>query len=276
MARGALPGRNQTVPIAELWALCRLAELTAGNLDVAIDASYVVKGWKRGPQWHHRTNQSLWNRLWLAVQNRAGDLEVTWSKSHCTEGQLEQGLTSPWGFWVNSLADSLAGKAAEESQLPETVADLVRWVDSRAVLILNRLISACRLWQAQPEAAKEKAEPKAKAEWVGKEARILQAISGSAHFVVTQATVLVCRHCNTRASKRLPVADVLKWIGSPCKNSELRPVIEDIPPFIHPTHSYMKMQGCHFCAVCGDFVIEGVTSWPRSAWGIALLQGKRP
>jgi hypothetical protein len=71
---GALPGVQQTVPRAELYALVQLALHTDGHVAVAVDATYVCKGFRRGPRYRHDSHQDLWDMLWQAIDARQGRL----------------------------------------------------------------------------------------------------------------------------------------------------------------------------------------------------------
>ena len=65
---------KQTVPRAELTALIWLARHTHGDVDVAIDSKYVVKGFKKGPKGTYASNLDLWSDLWAASATWKGAL----------------------------------------------------------------------------------------------------------------------------------------------------------------------------------------------------------
>ena len=72
----SVPGR-QTVPRAELIAVCRVLELAKQPLiEIVTDANYIIKGFRRGPFITKSYNWDLWRRFWLAIEKRGGPRTV--------------------------------------------------------------------------------------------------------------------------------------------------------------------------------------------------------
>ena len=80
-ASGGIVG-EQTVPRAELSALCWLAQHTEGDLQVAVDAKYVIRGFEKGPTGKFEYHQDLWEQLWAHIPTRQGQLTTIWVKAH--------------------------------------------------------------------------------------------------------------------------------------------------------------------------------------------------
>ena len=117
-AWGTMGSTLQTVPRAELMALISLLDATTGGrLEVFVDADYVVKGFKKGPNFEHKSNTWLWDKLWEVISNREGDIEVTKVTSHLKAKDIADGRISAWSFWLNHLADAVADRAAAEARL---------------------------------------------------------------------------------------------------------------------------------------------------------------
>ena len=115
-ASGGLEGK-QTVPRAELTALRWVAWRTSGDIEIAVDAAYVVKGFKRGPKHVHGSNADAWRDLWEAVAEREGTITLKWTKSHPTMHDFELYEDTPWWqFQLNAWVDGLA-EAAADAQL---------------------------------------------------------------------------------------------------------------------------------------------------------------
>ena len=78
--RLSVPG-NQTVPRAELVAVCVVLEIaTAPLIEIITDAAYIIRGVLRGPNFSARPNWDLWRRFWAAVDARGGIEKVNFRK----------------------------------------------------------------------------------------------------------------------------------------------------------------------------------------------------
>ena len=86
----------QTVPRAELTAACLALEVNrAPHLTLIVDASYIIRGFIRGPRNLARfSNPDLWARFWTAVQKRGGRDTLTFEKvkSHLTAAEVLMGI----------------------------------------------------------------------------------------------------------------------------------------------------------------------------------------
>ena len=140
----------QTVPRSELYGLVWFASHTSGDIEVAIDAKYVVKGFHKGKHKLHTHHVDLWVKLWHAIGHREGRLTVLWVKSHA-ENELDSVIDlyediPVWAFVLNKWADNFADEASLRHQLPDSVARLVKGIDAKANKVLGRLAAVCEAW----------------------------------------------------------------------------------------------------------------------------------
>ena len=106
------------MPIAELRAITELLKRRTGDSRVVIDALYVLKGFRRGPNHSRPRNYACWSAFWRAMSDDVGEVELLWCKSHQGEAELVR-LGSPAIFYVaNSVADKLVDDRAAAHQLP--------------------------------------------------------------------------------------------------------------------------------------------------------------
>ncbi len=146
---GPLPGRQQTVPRAELHALVQAFACTKGDLILTTDSEYVFKGYHRGPRWRHASNADLWSQLWSAYASRTGKFQLFWGPSHELQSSLASGTQLPWQAYVNDLADHLAEKAAKACQVTDTEVFHLHRLDEKALDIIKRLVAVHELYSAK-------------------------------------------------------------------------------------------------------------------------------
>ena len=136
----AMGGLSQTVPRAELTALIVLARKTSGNLEVFVDADYVVKGFAKGSHGLHNTNIDLWETLWMVVSDLVGSLTVVKTKAHANVGDLEAGKTDVVQLAANHYADAAANEGALRNEVLWSLLSIIEWIDARTYLIQQRLV----------------------------------------------------------------------------------------------------------------------------------------
>ena len=137
----------QTTPRAELQALAQVLKLAniAGALqeegvDIFSDCKYVVddfhkQAWLK-PDAKHR---DLWHFI---SQKNLTKVRVYKVKSHATEEDMLLNRISVTDYIGNSLADTLAGKAAEEHRVPTPEVLQQEAVDKKAKLVIERIVNA--------------------------------------------------------------------------------------------------------------------------------------
>jgi ribonuclease HI len=283
---GGLEG-PQTVPRAELQALCWLLAHTVGDITVAIDAHYVIKGFKRGPNAFHASHQDLWRQVWHKVQGRRGKIQIVWVKSHMTIDTAHEHGIEPWAFFANWVADDLAESASQRIALPETVLSLIQIGDALSWKIRSRLVAVGIAWaeldrSLLPDLDKPKKATKADV--------AIELSKGSRHNLVWTPSVVSCMICNTGVNKAKPIGEISDWLLGNCvsPSSKMHEVHFASNDQIHSSHKRAFYQGLHFCTACGAVKAQRsynlakpcVGASGRTARGsnnlVALAQGKLP
>jgi ribonuclease HI len=235
---------NQTVPRSELWALCRLAEATTGDLKVYIDASYVVNGYRHlnNTVQEDVLHADLWHRLQKANKAREGKIQVLKMRSHCSDDELRQGLVvQPEAYFANSVADVLADAAADRHQHSSQMVEQIGFADARATKVLRRLTAIAEyLVKNHKLPAREKAK-----DAKPRRARLAEQLSpwlgANGHQAKRQAGTVKCKNCMKNTG---PHAALL-WLQEPCRPPEAK-----VPAMDH-THLRKVHRGLHHCGKCG-------------------------
>ncbi len=112
-----MPGA-QTVPRAELWAACMVAEMipNGNGATIKADADYVVKGMSEHPRQaklRRGRNGGLWSRLLDGLASRSSTLEATKVKAHIDPADAIRGKGDVADYLGNHVADAAAGAVAE-------------------------------------------------------------------------------------------------------------------------------------------------------------------
>ena len=252
-ASGGAKG-DQTVPRAELSALCWLAQHTDGDIEVAIDAKYVIRGFRKGPMGIHEYHLDLWEQLWAHMQARQGTISTTWIKSHLSIDSAYNLEFPAWAYAANQIADVLADEAAVRVALPLAIVALVEWADSRAWQIRQRLLATAMLWALEDNIQLDPSQhitPLTKQEVI-QELKLI-----SKHHIIEKATCLWCCHCNTNVSILKPVCDIIHWmVHSKCIEPNHLPKQTLEVEGIHPSHSMDCYKGVHYCTKCGNWKVH--------------------
>jgi ribonuclease HI len=134
---GPLTSWRQTVPLAELEAATQLARCTLGDLVINIDATYVVRGVRRGADNPPARHKYQWQRFWEAVGCRS--VVALKIKAHQSrESALAAGIRdTDWA--ANDAADKLAERAAAEAQLPGSAVAEVQRLDADTLKVQQHL-----------------------------------------------------------------------------------------------------------------------------------------
>ena len=265
---------RQTVPRAELTALAWLIWHTHGNIDVAIDAKYVVKGYAKGPKGRHGSNADLWKDLWLAREGRDGDVRVRWTPSHVGVEELIPDIVQPWAFVMSRVTDSLAEDAAVAHQLPWHIISEIGITDARAHKIQSRLVAVLQSWlEAQPEEPRNVPTPKDKPAKVTKAATLQILVPLSRHAILDRPSTYYCSRCNMSVPKRSSELAISNWLKSECAQHELRPQPQQKGVLMHPSHQPSSYKGVHFCTVCGGWRVKSSKKLSQPCKGRAETSG---
>ncbi len=230
---------RQTVPLSELEAATQLAFCTTGDLIVHVDAKYVVRGVRRGPDNPPKQNAYQWRRFWGAVGGRG--VVALKIKAHLTlEAALGSG-TDAAAWAANRAADELADQAAA-AQLPRTAVAAVQRHDAEALQVKQHL-AAVALAAAKQAAALygPSSRPQRRAE-AAERAKARAA-------ALTEATRLTAHRLDERSGRCLtclrgPSAALprLAFLASECLGR---------PHQIHPSHTLHLTRGLWWCERCG-------------------------
>ena len=85
---GTLPGTEQTVPRAEMWAVCETLRRAILPICIHTDHMAIVKGLEAGKPWTTkpgRLNADLWSSIWHHIEDLGGlgpNLQVKWVPGH--------------------------------------------------------------------------------------------------------------------------------------------------------------------------------------------------
>jgi bacterioferritin-associated ferredoxin len=148
-----VPGR-QTVPRAETWALAvAAANAPRGqNLNIGVDASYVINGCKNNDRLMKGRNGDLWHALAGAVSEREGPLTVRKVAAHLVEKGADVVLESKAArgdVIGNEMADKAATLARQLSGKDVTDEE-ASFAYHRALKILKRLaVIQVHVWDSR-------------------------------------------------------------------------------------------------------------------------------
>ena len=118
------------MPLSELEAATQLALSTKGDLMFYVDATYVLRGVRRGPVSAPKRHSHQWRRFWTAVGDRRAEaIKIT---AHQNLHQaLHEGVDQA-AWTANDIADKLAEQAAAGAQLPPAAVAAVQRHDADA------------------------------------------------------------------------------------------------------------------------------------------------
>ena len=126
---GPLPGPVQTVPRAELWAICEALARALGAIRIHTDHKPIVDGLLHGKEWAlvpARVNADLWRRLWYLIDDLGGlgpNVQIVWAKAH----QAGDSLDARGNNW----ADTMAKFGAAEHEIEKAVIKEANLVKAR-------------------------------------------------------------------------------------------------------------------------------------------------
>ena len=264
-AYGTVEG-SQTVPRAELYALVFVAENTQGSATVLIDSSYVVKGFSKGSGVPQSKNKELWARLWKAVRDRVGILEVAKVRAHATPDALEACQIPPLHFIANAMADALADMGSKLAALPEHRVREVLDLDLKARRIQERLvaISLCLIAGSSKPVLKRNRSSKKRALEHG-ETSLEKCLKETPHSIMEGPTLIKCTRCNKSSPRKFAHL----WLKGVCSGS--------LPGNIHSSHhKHLKTQrGLRFCSRCGGIASHRVRTLKNPCPSKPTVSGKK-
>ena len=143
-AWGALGGKKQTVPRAELFCVLRLLQRTREVEDkivLWVDCSYVQEGMQKLKKMQRGANADLWQEILEEINARTGLFLVrrVW-KSHVTGKDIAAHCISRSHAWGNAAADAMAGEGAKLHQITPAEHTTITEVDKLAWQVLQRAV----------------------------------------------------------------------------------------------------------------------------------------
>ena len=208
---GPLPGSQQAVAKAELFAIVAMLEHTAAAAAVWTDCLSIWRRWSRGPQRAAKSRMpGLWHRFWSLLEDRqleedGGGLQLTWCPSHCSIDDVHRGVLPHEAWAANQAADAAAEAAARRHRLPDHVAQAVSDMDAKVALVQDRLMAIHREVMHTTKAAAPAQRARAAEKW----ARQRRLIIASRHKIAFRNGFVECHVCSQ--SSRRPT--LLRWLS---------------------------------------------------------------
>ena len=263
-----LPGKLQTVPRAELYAILVVCQhvVREGHIVIVSDSKLNVDAFNKGePFCMTAANCDLWREVFDCIEKRALSLQLLWSKGHADDLEtfVSYNVTAR-NLLGNLCADALARRGAEGGQVSLQDAMDLKWhhalvkrIQARAVVILNT---------TQSKTSKQACE-KVRPEKVRKVTVAGLAIATEHRFTTLSRTLhcYVClRHSgHTQAARRA-------FLQSPCKvdvsmtdtifRGRFKPAtvpqettVQVGRAELHSSHRVKVYRGLYYCAVCGYY-----------------------
>ncbi len=215
---GQVPGK-QTVPRAEIWALVLAvgASPKLHDIEVGVDASYVVGGCTKEALMACSINGDLWSSLFGLVAGRGGTVSVRKVESHLVDKGVARIVA------CSPIAGDVVGNA-----LADTAATIARQLDGcdgpdagwefaygRTVKVVKRLaVIQARIWASRDNARLFRPPPGPEGGNLTKKDavhEVLSMVSGSGHRVTVRNGGFLCLNCG-RWRKKLR-----SWAKEPCK-----------------------------------------------------------
>jgi len=268
-AYGTLPGRIQTVPLAELVGITVALQRTIGECHFVLDCQSVIDGIRHGPQWKHEANSAAWLDFWEAYEGHPGPCQFKKVKSHLEEGDVGVHITRE-DFTANQAADECASEGARMARLPQHIIQQVIDIDNKAVRVQRRLtevalqvaIQTPSIYSATSGADRV---ARSRASRAQRQSNVEQALQETTHSVIEKGGYKLCVVCRGRPTKG---CGTLEWLASLCPGR---------PHQIHQSHDVSCTRELWWCRKCGAYSsakisagLQGTCHRPTD-WGKKVL-----
>ncbi len=285
-ARCNLPGEVQTVPRGELFILVVLVGLAAplSEIDYVTDNEGLYKLFNAGPKVAFlSSNCDLYKILFDVIYKNMLLVSVRWMPSHLLE-KPDKGVYSCMSnldILGNARADTLAGEAAAEAQLPKYVtteylhyANLIKRIQLRLATIITCLPNRTKPRKQKGEAVLS----------------LSQAYLNSKHTLVSSEHRVTCVKCtmsfktsdpHLREWLKLSCEDLSTDFSRPSRPSRVDISIHHGNNNTHYSHSLCTYRGLLYCNVCGSrggkwgFQHLSRQCVPPTQYGLASLKAIR-
>ena len=254
---GALPGHEQSVFKAELYALWAALARVQLRAHFVIDSAAVLAGISRGQEWCVRANgvhADLWKAVWLRIGDIGlANLRFSKVKAHVPlcgraafdhppswfRGNAEADRYAKWAVTLHPDVEPYAQRYASAVQLVTTVA---RWIGSLGARVLSGELPA----DVQPR------QPRGDLGISGREQRATRSVSREAlGRAVRRGDILEpvaarggrwrCRVCGIISKRRV-------WLRRHACAGALQSAVK-----AHPSHTLWRLQDFTFCIECGAY-----------------------
>ena len=262
---GSVPG-PQSGYTAECTALLHALLRTNGNCVMVMDNMPVIRQYRKSPRSNLKHNGLLWQAIFTARDNRrlrgGGDITLVWMSSHKSlEHSLNAGA-SPLHWFVNQIADALAGRGAREAGLHPSRVEQVLNQASTAHLILTRLVRVAVL--SKPVSAGREASHRCKPCGETKLQRVEKWARAAGHALTAACKCVRCGLQINLAHSALSLEGILTM---PCVGSIRQDLLkhegrsaEDCVLLLnnieaHSSHALATSGALrlHFCVSCGCY-----------------------
>ena len=288
---GPLPGRHQTIPRAELFAIVTVLRTVdpAASLVICTDSQIAVRQFTAGRSATEASlNCDVWEDFWncwdLRLQHCA-TTSLRWVKGHVDAASWFKYNCNLNDFVGNGIADALANRAAADALLPPRdvqpvlkALQLVQLVQARALAILPHFIPKHNRGGgfSKPPGGTGCASLSALA-WH---------LASTHHVVATVGGAWQCAKCFRRAPS---LASVKDWQHLQC-NAVLTPAsrveatTRPVPISsgatvgylqLHQSHKLFILRGIWACSVCGAFATIKPAGLAVACKGGASKEGAR-
>jgi len=246
-----LPGPQQTVPRAELFALCLAVTHVhqAGVIDFFTDSLITANTFNKGPARARLANNAdLWNYLFGLIQAKNILCRVYWMPSHTdsmpSKKKLAPSWMQDWHVKGNNAADLLANDGAAIHAIPIDKAQPTLDTFENLALIQNRIIHAIKMYPQRD--FKKLISPKLQ---LSHSRKVESAIWMSKHALHIINNRVCCMHCHSTVS--ISAKHVFDFIKSSCVPREQYKSFAIGNLHTHPSHNVVIYGGVLFCTKCG-------------------------
>jgi len=246
-AFGALPGKAQSVPRAELYAILYVVERASGPVQIFTDSKIAVDGFKGGPNANPASAMAgLWSRFWASLKDGS---ELVWVPSHKSEADVTSGVLPLHALVGNAMADEVATVAAAQCALPQADADRYELWKARTIAVQKRLVEIAldTFSFTRRDGEEQEALPRPPPKLP-----VAAAALRSEHRIAIQRGVHRCLVCLAAAKPTEPT--FRDWLESSCPGAEPVPFGEAKPPTwlnADPSHTIRAHRGMAWCTSCG-------------------------
>jgi len=247
----ALPGQQQTVPRAELYALLLsvLHVEVDGVIDFFTDSLITANTFNKCPDRAKFANDAdLWCQLFQHISIKNLLVRMYWMPSHTDTNLAKKKKAPPWmQEWHvkgNNAADNCANDGAAFHAIPEDKAKPVLDKLKNLMLVQSRIIHAIKMYPQR------KCNKKPLLEQPTRLQKVEEAVWQSKQSLVLEGSRVCCIKCH--ASVPIKASHAFDFIGSSCLTEEKYMSFALGNLHTHPSHHVVLYGGVLLCRQCGS------------------------